>query len=119
MSLYQFQFEDFALSDGGVHLLRNKFNFKTIRYEEIKIATIERSAEIKNASLTLLLGISLICFSIYQSRYIVELFTNPQVHNIYIETIVLPIIPTFLGIYCIYAAVSIFSKYFTGVSFDN
>ncbi|HWK08349.1 MAG TPA: hypothetical protein VNS58_32205 [Puia sp.] len=104
MSLYLYQLEDFALSDSGVHLLRNQFNFRTIGYAEIEMATIERSTEIRNAPLTLLFGILLICFSFYQCRWIVELFTNPQEHTIYIESIVLPIIPAFLGVYCTYIA---------------
>ena len=102
MSIYKFQLEDFALSDQGVHLLRNQFNFKTIGYDQINRATIERSTEIKNAPLILAIGISLVCFSFYQSRWIIDSFTNPEVHRIYIETIVLPIIPAFVGIYCLY-----------------
>ena len=104
MSPYRFQLQDFALSDNGAHLLRNRFNFKTIDYEEIKSATIERATEIKNASLVLAFGIALICFAFYQCRWIVELFTNPQVYKIYIETIIIPILPAFLGVYCIYIA---------------
>jgi hypothetical protein len=102
MSIYKFQLEDFALSDEGVHLLRNQFNFRTVGYNQINRATIERSTEIKNAPLILAIGISLVCFSFYQSRWIINSFTNPEVHRIYIETIVLPIIPAFVGIYCIY-----------------
>jgi hypothetical protein len=105
MSLYHFQFEDFALSDSGIHLLRNKFNFKTIGYDEIKTATIERSTEIRNASLTLLIGILLTCFTFYQYRWLLGMLTDHQSHVIYIESIVLPVIPAFLGIYCILIAV--------------
>jgi hypothetical protein len=104
MSLYQFQLEDFALSDSGVHLLRNRFNFKTIEYEEIKSATIEKATEIRNASLILILGVSFVCFAFYQCRWITELFTNPQIYTISIEAIVLPVIPAFLGFYCIFIA---------------
>src|ERR1700733_8471085 len=98
MSPYQFQLQDFALSDNGVHLLRNRFNFKTIKYEEIKSATIKKTTEIRNASLILAFGIALLCFAFYQCRWIVELFTNPQVYKIYIETIIIPIFPAFLGV---------------------
>ena len=104
MSQYQFQSDDFGLSDNGVHLLRSQFNFKTIRYEEVKRATIERSSEIKNAPLILLFGVLLVCFAFYQARWVVELFTTPSTQSIYIESIVLPVIPAFLGIYCIYTA---------------
>lgn len=93
MSQYQFQSEDFGLSDNGVHLLRSQFNFKTIRYEEVKRATIERSSEIKNAALILLLGILLASFAFYQARWVIELFTTPSTTTIHIESIVLPVIP--------------------------
>ncbi len=104
MSIYQFQSEDFALSDSGIHLLRNRFNFKTIPYEEIKNAAIEKTTEIKNAPIILVLGVLMVCFSFYQCLWVVELFTNPQLHPISIEAIVLPIIPAFLGVYCMYIA---------------
>jgi hypothetical protein len=41
----------------------------------------------------------------YQSRWIIEMLTDHKSHVIYIEAIVLPVIPAFLGIYCIYIAV--------------
>lgn len=104
MNQYRFQSDDFGLSDNGVHLLRSHFNFKTIRYEEVRRATIERASEIKNATLILLLGVLLACFAFYQTRAVIELFTTPSTTTIYMETIVLPVIPGFLGVYCIYIA---------------
>jgi len=104
MNPYQFQSEDFALSADGVHLLRNRYNFKTITYDEINEAVIERSAEIRNAPVTLILGILMVLFAFYQSRWVIGLFIHPE-GTIYIESIVLPVIPAFLGIYCIYIAI--------------
>lgn len=104
MSLYHFQFEDFALSDKGVHLLRNRFNFKTITYGQISKAIVTRSAEIRNAVLILILGVAMVCFAFYQSRWVIGLFNDPQVYHIYIESLILPIVPACLGIYCIYSA---------------
>ena len=105
MRLYRFHTEDFALSDSGIHLFRNRFNFKTILYEDVKSATIGRTAEIKNAALVLLLGLTMVCFAFYQSRWVIGLFDDPQVYHIYVESIVLPVIPGVLGIYCIYIAI--------------
>lgn len=104
MSPYQFQSEDFALSPTGVHLLRNGFNFKTIAYEDIRQASIQRSAEIRNAPVVLIIGILLVTFAFYQCRWVIELFEDPHTYQIDIETILLPFIPAALGIYCIYAA---------------
>jgi len=102
MSQYQYQFGDFALSDSGVHLLRSRFNYKTLRYDEITDATIKRTTEIKNAAVILVFGIALVGFAFFQGRMVIGLFNDPEVGHIYIESIVLPIIPAFLGIYCIY-----------------
>jgi hypothetical protein len=105
MNPYQFQLEDFALSDGGIHLLRSGFNYKTVSYDEIKRATIGRSNDIKNTPVILAIGVLLILFAFYQGRWVIGLFTDPTVHHIYIESIVLPVIPALFGVYCIYMAV--------------
>ena len=104
MSLYQFQLEDFALSDSGVHLLRNGFNFKTISYNDVTMAYVDKTTEIKNAALVMILGAAMVCFAFYQSRWVIGLFTDPKVWRINMESILLPVIPAFLGIYCIYTA---------------
>jgi len=104
MTPYQFQSEDFALSDTGIHLLRNKFNFKTISYDEVTKASILRGSEIKRPLIILLLGIAMIVFAIKQSLYVYWLFTNPRAYTIYIESIVIPVIPAALGIYCLFSA---------------
>ena len=104
MTPYQFQFEDFALSDEGVHLLRNRFNFKTIAYDQIETAIVDRRTEIKNALLVFILGAVMLCFAFYQSRWVFQLFNDPHTYKIYIESIVIPLFPAALGIYCIYIA---------------
>jgi hypothetical protein len=104
MTLYQFQFEDFALSEDGIHLLRNRFNFKTIKYADVKLASVKNTTEIKNAPIVMILGIAMVCFAFYQTRWVIGLFNDPKVYHIYIESIVLPIIPAVLGVYCIYIA---------------
>ncbi|MGN6494398.1 MAG: hypothetical protein ACTHLE_20570 [Agriterribacter sp.] len=93
MDAYAFKANDFALSGQGIHLLRNGFNYKTIEYGQIKKATIKRAREIKNVFLSMLFGILLLAFVISQSFYLIKVFNDPNVHRIYIESIVLPVLP--------------------------
>jgi len=105
MNNYDIQSKDFALSAQGIHLLRNRFNYKTINYDDIRKATFARAAETKNVALTLIVGILFITFSVYNTIGVYQNFYDPTVHRIYIESIALPVLPVLLGIYCIYIAV--------------
>jgi len=101
MNPYQFQFEEFALSEEGVHLLRNGFNYKTVYYRETQNATLTKAIEIKNAPVIFALGVLMLLFAFYQSRWVLYLFTDTN-YDIYIESIILPLIALSFGIYCIY-----------------
>jgi len=104
MNTYDFEATDFALSIQGVHLLRNGFNYKTIEYLDIDKATIKRTREIKNVFLSMIFGFFLLGFAILQALNVINAFNDPNVHTIYIETIILPLFPGLLGIYLIYIA---------------
>jgi hypothetical protein len=93
MTPYQFHSEDFALSKAGIHLIRNKFNFETIDYDEVTKAHIRREAEIKRPTIILCLGIAMIFFAVRQALWAWGLFS-----------IVMPVIAGALGIYCVYSA---------------
>ena len=105
MSNYDFESTDFALSDKGIHLLRNGYNYKTIEYNMVDKATIKKGAEIKNVVLCLVIGICLLGFAILQTRHMINIFNDPTVTTIYIEAIVLPVLPGLVGIYLVYIAV--------------
>lgn len=105
MAPYQFQTEDFALSPQGVHLLRNQYNFRTIAYENIREARIERSTEIRNAPVIFSIGIAMIAFAFYQTRWVMERFTDSRPGPISDLSILLPVIPFLLGAWCLYAAI--------------
>jgi hypothetical protein len=105
MNNYDIQSKDFALSAQGIHLLRNRFNYKTINYDDVRKATFARAAETKNVVLTLIAGVLLVAFAMYNAIGVYENFHDPKVHRIYIESIVLPVLPLLLGLYCIYTAV--------------
>lgn len=105
MNNYDFESKDFALSDKGVHLLRNRFNYKTISFTELDKATFTKDVETKNVGLTWVVGILLILFAIFQSKGVYESFNDPSVREIYIESIVLPVLPFLIGLYCVYISV--------------
>jgi hypothetical protein len=105
MTSYDIESTDFALSSDGVHLLRNKFNYKTINFDDIDKATFTKSAETRNVMLALTVGVLLVAFAIYNGIGVYENFHDPLVRHIYIESIVLPILPLLAGSYCIYMAI--------------
>ena len=102
MSNYTFETDRFALSDEGVHLLRSGYNYKTLAYPDIRRATLKKGVAIKNWLLVLLLGVGLISFAVYQAAHLYHLFMDPNTHKVYIESILLPVLPLLLGNYCIY-----------------
>jgi hypothetical protein len=100
-----FESTDFALSDEGIHLLRNRFNYKTISFQDLDKATIKKDVVTNRLVLTLTVGFLLILFAVFQSITVYESFIDPLVKEIYIESIVLPVLPLLIGVYCIYISV--------------
>ena len=85
--------------------MRNRFNYKTINFSDIDKASFTRAVETKNVVLTLIAGALLLAFAAYQAIGVYEEFNDPEVYHIYIESIVVPVLPLALGLYCIYIAV--------------
>jgi hypothetical protein len=101
---YKFESEYFAISDSSFHLLRSRFNFKTYKNNEVSQVILERGKLVNNWIVILTLGMSLISFSLFFSYRLYYLLNTEQIPTIYIEEIVVPVIPFLFGIYCIYAA---------------
>jgi hypothetical protein len=104
VSNYTFETASFGLSDEGVHLLRSGYNYKTLPYPDIRKATLKRGVAIKNWLLVLLLGIGLISFAVYQAAHLYHLFMDPNTHTVFIQSIILPVLPLILGNYCFYVS---------------
>jgi hypothetical protein len=102
---YDIESKDFALSSEGIHLLRNRFNYKTISFYDIHKATFTKAVETKNVVLTLIVGALLVAFAVFQAIGVYEEFYDPSVHHIYIESILLPVLPLLVGFYCVYLGV--------------
>lgn len=105
MNTYDFEFAEFKLSKEGVHLLRNRFNYKTITYQEIEKAIMKKGTETKNIFLTLTSGFAMIFFACYMIYGVINSFSNPNIHVIPAESIVLPLFPAILGVFYIYISI--------------
>ncbi len=91
----------FRLSNEGIHLLRNKFEYKFISYDQIKMYEIKRGKVAKNWLVILILGIAFIIGAYYFGEGIILSFlydSNP----LYIEAIIAPTIFLIIGIYMLY-----------------
>lgn len=104
MANYDIESKDFALSSQGLHLLRNRFNYKTINFDEVDKAYFTKAAETKNVVLALMVGILFVAFAIYGAVCVYDDFHDPSVYHISIESIMLPVLPLLAGAYCIYIA---------------
>ena len=83
-------------------MLRNRFNYKTIEFEQIEHSTIKTGKELKNWLIILIIGLGLIGFAIYSTITIIAAFSDDSIDTIYIEEILIPVIPFFMGVYCVF-----------------
>jgi hypothetical protein len=101
---YFFETREFGVSDVGIHLLRSRFNYQTIEFNQIDSLTIERGKELNNWIAILIIGLALVTFSVYYSLRLFNIIDNNEVKVIYIEEILIPLIPFMLGGYCLYSS---------------
>jgi hypothetical protein len=104
MDEYHFETREFGVSDDGIHLLRSRFNYETIKFDEVDSLTIEKGKELNNWLIILLIGLALVSFSVYYSWRLVDVIGNAEVNVISIEEILVPLIPFMLGGYCLYSS---------------
>jgi hypothetical protein len=104
MNEYAYETTEFGLSDEGIHLLRSRFNYETIPFSDVQSITIERGKELNNWILILLFGVALITVSLFYILRALHVIGNYEVNVIYIEQIVIPVIPLLLGCYCLYSS---------------
>ena len=104
MSNYHFETREFGVSDNGIHLLRSKFNYETIEFNQVDTLTIEKGKELNNWIVILIIGLALVSFSAWYSLRLFNIIDNHEVNVIYIEEILVPLIPLMLGGYCLYSS---------------
>ncbi|PZR39650.1 MAG: hypothetical protein DI538_06355 [Azospira oryzae] len=101
---YLFEAKAFAVSDKGIHLFRNKFNYETIPFEDVSRLTIGRGRGVNNWIILFIIGMGLLGFAIYYSVGMFGVINHGEVRVIYVEEIVVPVLPFLIGAYFIYAS---------------
>ncbi|WP_224996470.1 hypothetical protein [Cesiribacter sp. SM1] len=104
MSKYHFQTDKVGFSDEGLHLLRNRFNFKTISYKKIHSIEIMQGWEMNNWLVLLLFGLLLVIFAFSAALSLYLNYIDPNVHIIYTEQILMILLPLMMGLFTIYSA---------------
>lgn len=99
---YTFETNQFGINEEGIHLLRNRFNYKSIQTKEIESLELKNGKEFKNWILLLLLGIGMLTFAGYYVIAIISFFNDASSGSFYIEELLVPFLPTFIGAYLIY-----------------
>ena len=95
---YTYEAEKFAVSDNGLHLLRNRFNYETILWNTIESIEVRDGKDLRNWLWVLFVGVVLAGYAIYDVFHILFIFNDPNVHRIYVERLVVPVIPLSLGL---------------------
>lgn len=104
MNNYLIETREFGLSDKGIHLLRSRFNYQTIDYNAIDELVIEKGKELNNWALLLVIGLGLLLFSFWYSFRLFKILDRSEVRVIYIEEIIVPVIPFLAGLYFMYSS---------------
>lgn len=98
---YLFEAEKFGLSEKSIHLLRNRYNYKTIDLEDVDSITIAKGKDLNNWAWVLFIGVMLLAFVAYDSLKILNLYGDENTHVIYLERLLVPLFPFVLGIYTV------------------
>jgi hypothetical protein len=103
-TVYTYEAEKFAVLENGLHLLRNRFNYETIFWNTIETVEVRDGKDLRNWLWVLFVGVALAGYAIYDIFYILFIFNDPNTREIYVERLVLPVIPLALGLYSIFIA---------------
>lgn len=101
---YKFHNKNLGLSDDGIHLMRNGFNYKTLSYSEVSRVEITRGNALKNRLVLMIAGLAMTGLSIFLILRIIDIFSpDSNVSRVSVEGLLIPVFPLLLGVYCIYA----------------
>ena len=103
MNEFKFTSTHFAVSENGIHLLRNGFNFETVDFHEMDSLQIGRGKIINNWLLDLIFGLVLFVTGAYVLYCVLyEYFIGTTIHTFYDVQFLFPIFPLIVGTYLIY-----------------
>ena len=96
-SKYLFEDEYIGVSETHLHLLRNRFEYKTITIAEVETVTLKIGKAVKNWLILLIVGSIMLCSGIYFAYGVVEFFFSKVKRSIDIFEVVFPIFLVFVG----------------------
>lgn len=76
MTSYNFETREFAVSDAGIHLLRDRYNYRTIRFSEVKRIVIEKGKETPNWIGGFMLGTAILYAAVDFSMMTIDSFIS-------------------------------------------
>jgi hypothetical protein len=79
MTSYLFKTSEFGVSDEGMHLLRNGFNYQTISWSDINWVKIERGKELHNWVVIFLFGVVVLAVGVFVSFQIIHTLINNDI----------------------------------------
>lgn len=103
MTKYYFKTNQFGLTDKGIHLLRNGFNYETIEFSQIKKAEIRKANELNNWIVILIIGLVLLTPGVYMAVRIIDAILNGDVSTRSARMVLFLFIPL-IGGYFIYTS---------------
>ncbi len=102
--LYKYETSELGITTEAIHLLRNRFNYHTIPFSSVTSIEIKKGKEYSNWGILLLVGLIPVCYVLYILPGILQQFSDPKVHTIYLESLYIPAFILVWGI--IFTAIS-------------
>ena len=105
MNLYKFETDQFGISDNGIHLLRSRYNYETIKFSDLSEIRIEKGRQIANWFLTFMFGIALILIGFYVGYQVLHTwFFGEGYYYFHVNHFAFPILPIIVGSYSLFVS---------------
>ncbi|MFK8009836.1 MAG: hypothetical protein AB8H03_26010 [Saprospiraceae bacterium] len=104
---YLFQEEYFGLSETGLYLLRNRFEYDSFSFNEINQVTLKKGKAIKNWLILLIFGLAFFVFGFFMGKGVIAFFQSDTKRKIDILEIISPFFFMLTGGYSIFKSLQI------------
>lgn len=101
MSKYLFQTSEFGVSENGIHLLRNGFNYQTIPFSDIHAISIRKGKQLQNWFAIFIIGAVLIAGGLIISFSILDVIISGNASSLRPQMALVFLVP-FAGGYFVY-----------------
>lgn len=104
---YLFQEEYFGLSETGLHLLRNRFEYDYFSFDQIDQITLKKGKAIKNWLVLLIFGLTFFVFGFFMGKGVLSFFQSDAKGKIELLEVVSPFFFMLIGGYTIFKSLQI------------